>query len=63
MSDSARPATAAILTFGCKLNIADSEAMARYPRAAGWNVVDRAAEDAEAIIVNTGSASDKGVAP
>jgi len=52
MSDSARPATAAILTLGCKLNIADSEAMARRLRDAGWNVVDRAT-DAEAIIVNT----------
>jgi threonylcarbamoyladenosine tRNA methylthiotransferase MtaB len=53
MSDSARPATAAILTLGCKLNIADSEAMARRLRDAGWNVVDRATGDAEAIIVNT----------
>src|SRR3989304_2726984 len=40
MSDSA-PATAAILTLGCKLNIADSEAMARRLREAGWRVVDR----------------------
>jgi threonylcarbamoyladenosine tRNA methylthiotransferase MtaB len=52
MSESARPATAAILTLGCKLNIADSEAMARCLRAAGWNVVDRAT-DAEAVIVNS----------
>ena len=37
MSDSA-PATAAILTLGCKLNIADSEAMARRLRDAGWRV-------------------------
>jgi tRNA A37 methylthiotransferase MiaB len=29
MSEDKRPATAAILTLGCKLNIADSEAMAR----------------------------------
>src|SRR3989304_3456968 len=42
MSDSA-PATAAILTLGCKLNIADSEAMARRLREAGWRVVDRPA--------------------
>jgi len=52
MSDSARPATAAILTLGCKLNIADSEVMARRLRGAGWNVVDRPA-DADAVIVNT----------
>jgi threonylcarbamoyladenosine tRNA methylthiotransferase MtaB len=53
MSDSARPATAAILTLGCKLNIADSEAMARRLRNAGWKVTDRVAEDADAVIVNT----------
>ena len=52
MSESARPATAAILTLGCKLNIADSEAMARRLREAGWKVVDRATE-ANAVIVNT----------
>jgi threonylcarbamoyladenosine tRNA methylthiotransferase MtaB len=52
MSDSARPATAAILTLGCKLNIADSEAMARRLRDAGWHVVDRAT-DATAVIVNS----------
>jgi threonylcarbamoyladenosine tRNA methylthiotransferase MtaB len=54
MSDSARPATAAILTLGCKLNIADSEAMARRLREAGWSVVDRVPETgADAVIVNT----------
>jgi threonylcarbamoyladenosine tRNA methylthiotransferase MtaB len=53
MSDSARPATAAILTLGCKLNIADSEAMARRLRDAGWDVIDRATPDADAVIVNT----------
>jgi len=55
MSDSTRPATAAILTLGCKLNIADSEAMARRLRDAGWNVVDRISPEtnAEAVIVNT----------
>ncbi|HEY4685251.1 MAG TPA: tRNA (N(6)-L-threonylcarbamoyladenosine(37)-C(2))-methylthiotransferase MtaB, partial [Dehalococcoidia bacterium] len=52
MSESARPATAAILTLGCKLNIADSEAIARRLREAGWRVVDRPA-DAEAVIVNS----------
>ncbi|HLF71257.1 MAG TPA: tRNA (N(6)-L-threonylcarbamoyladenosine(37)-C(2))-methylthiotransferase MtaB [Dehalococcoidia bacterium] len=54
MSESARPATAAILTLGCKLNIADSEAMARRLRDAGWSVADRVPEGgAEAVIVNT----------
>ncbi|HEY7467531.1 MAG TPA: radical SAM protein, partial [Dehalococcoidia bacterium] len=53
MSDSARPATAAILTLGCKLNIADSEAIARRLRDAGWDVIDRATPDADAVIVNT----------
>jgi threonylcarbamoyladenosine tRNA methylthiotransferase MtaB len=48
--------TAAILTLGCKLNIADSEAMARRLRDAGWRVIDRAG-DAEAVIVNTCSVS------
>jgi threonylcarbamoyladenosine tRNA methylthiotransferase MtaB len=52
MSDSERPRTAALLTLGCKLNIADSEAMARRLRRAGWNVVDRAT-DADAVIVNS----------
>ena len=53
MSDSARPATAAILTLGCKLNIADSEAIARRLRDAGWKVADRVSEDADAVVVNT----------
>ncbi len=54
MSDNPRSTTAAILTLGCKLNIADSEAMARRLRHAGWNVVDRASEArADAVIVNT----------
>src|SRR5215216_6654552 len=52
MPESEQPATAAILTLGCKLNIADSEAMARRLRDAGWNVIDRAA-NADAVIVNT----------
>jgi threonylcarbamoyladenosine tRNA methylthiotransferase MtaB len=52
MSESARRNTAAILTLGCKLNIADSEAMARRLRDAGWDVTDRATE-ADAVIVNT----------
>jgi threonylcarbamoyladenosine tRNA methylthiotransferase MtaB len=53
MSESARPASAAVLTLGCKLNIADSEAMARRLREAGWLVTDRASPDADAVIVNT----------
>ena len=52
MSDTLRARTAAILTLGCKLNIADSEVMARRLRDAGWDVVDRAI-DADAVIVNT----------
>jgi threonylcarbamoyladenosine tRNA methylthiotransferase MtaB len=46
------PATAAILTLGCKLNIADSEALARRLRAAGWRVTEDAA-DANAVIINS----------
>ncbi|GAB4336773.1 MAG: tRNA (N(6)-L-threonylcarbamoyladenosine(37)-C(2))-methylthiotransferase MtaB [Dehalococcoidia bacterium] len=43
---------AAILTLGCKLNLADSEAIARGLRAAGYDVVDRMCE-ADAFVVNT----------
>lgn len=55
MSDRNHPATAAILTLGCKLNIADSEAMARRLRDAGWRVVDRLPQEggADAVIVNS----------
>ncbi len=55
MSDRTSPATAAILTLGCKLNIADSEAMARRLRDAGWNIVDRLTPEAgaDAVIVNS----------
>jgi len=42
----------AILTLGCKLNLADSETMARRMRDGGWSVVDRAA-GADAVVVNT----------
>ncbi len=52
MSEPARRPTAAILTLGCKLNIADSEAMARRLRDAGWSVVDRA-PGVDAVIVNS----------
>ncbi len=51
--DPARPPTAAVLTLGCKLNLADSEAMARRLRDAGWAVSDRPIADADAVIVNT----------
>ena len=53
MSEPARPATAAILTLGCKLNIADSENMARRLREAGWRVTDRLEAGADAVIVNS----------
>ncbi len=55
MSDTTSPATAAILTLGCKLNIADSEAMARRLRDAGWNIVTRLTPEtaADAVIVNS----------
>lgn len=52
MSDAARPA-AAVLTLGCKLNLADSEAMARRLREAGWRVVDRMVPEAAAVIINS----------
>src|SRR4051794_33166377 len=53
MAEPARPATAAILTLGCKLNIADSENMARRLREAGWHVTDRLDAGADAVIVNS----------
>ena len=43
---------AAILTLGCKLNIADSDAIARGLQASGFDVVDRMCE-ADAFVVNT----------
>lgn len=43
---------AAILTLGCKLNLADSEEIARGLRGAGYDVVDRVCE-ADAFVVNT----------
>src|SRR3990172_1638222 len=55
MSDPPSPSpTAAILTLGCKLNLADSETMARQLRAAGWTVIDRP-RAADAVIANTSS--------
>jgi len=47
----ARP-VAAILTLGCKLNLADSDEIARGLRGAGYDVVDRLCE-ADAYVVNT----------
>lgn len=47
----ARP-LAAILTLGCKLNLADSEEIARGLRTAGYDVVDRVCE-ADAYVINT----------
>lgn len=46
------PRRAAILTLGCKLNLADSEEIARGLRAAGFDVVDHVCE-ADAYVVNT----------
>ncbi|GBD24163.1 Threonylcarbamoyladenosine tRNA methylthiotransferase MtaB [bacterium HR29] len=43
---------AAVLTLGCKLNLADSEEIARALRRAGYEVVDRLCE-AEAVVINT----------
>jgi threonylcarbamoyladenosine tRNA methylthiotransferase MtaB len=48
---SGRP-IASILTLGCKLNLADSEEIARGLRAAGYEVVDHLCE-ASAVVVNT----------
>ncbi|HEX6030201.1 MAG TPA: MiaB/RimO family radical SAM methylthiotransferase [Tepidiformaceae bacterium] len=47
-----RRPVAAVLTLGCKLNLADSEEIARGLRAAGYDVVDRLCE-ADAFVVNT----------
>jgi len=43
---------AAIVTLGCKLNLADSETIARRLQAAGFAVVDRLCE-ADAFVLNT----------
>lgn len=47
----ARP-LAAVLTLGCKLNLADSEEIARALRARGFEVVDAVCE-ADAFVINT----------
>ena len=44
--------TAAVLTLGCKLNLADSEEIARGLRGAGYDVVDHVCE-ADAYVINT----------
>lgn len=41
-----------MLTLGCKLNLADSEEIARALRQAGYDVVDRLCE-AEAVVINS----------
>lgn len=51
MAASPRP-LAAVLTLGCKLNLADSEEIARGLRERGFDVVDRVSE-ADAFVVNT----------
>ncbi len=43
---------AAILTLGCKLNLADSNEIGRELAAAGYDVIDHLAE-ADAVVVNT----------
>ena len=48
---SRRP-VASVLTLGCKLNLADSEAIAARLSAAGYDVVDSICE-ADAVVVNT----------
>jgi len=47
-----RRPVAAVLTLGCKLNLADSEAIAARLGAAGYDVVDSMCE-ADAVVVNT----------
>ena len=53
MSNPAEPPAATILTLGCKLNIADSEAIALDLRRAGWRVTERLSPDADAVIINS----------
>ena len=43
---------AAVLTLGCKLNLADSEEIAHGLRTSGYHVVDRLCE-ADAYVINT----------
>src|SRR5712691_51360 len=51
MSDMRSP-TVVIQTLGCKLNIADSEAMAHRFQEAGWRI-SKDSSSADAVIVNT----------
>ncbi|MCC7090032.1 MAG: tRNA (N(6)-L-threonylcarbamoyladenosine(37)-C(2))-methylthiotransferase MtaB [Dehalococcoidia bacterium] len=46
------PRLAAVLTLGCKLNLADSEEIAHGLRHSGYHVVDRLCE-ADAYVINT----------
>jgi threonylcarbamoyladenosine tRNA methylthiotransferase MtaB len=41
------------VTLGCKLNIADSEVIARRLRQSGWRVSDRISDNAAAIVINS----------
>ena len=53
MAASAKPLrNVAVLTLGCKLNLADSDQIARGLRNAGFDVVDHLCE-ADAYVVNT----------
>jgi threonylcarbamoyladenosine tRNA methylthiotransferase MtaB len=52
MARVARRPLAAVITLGCKLNLADSEAIARRLGSAGFAVVDHVCE-ADAFVVNT----------
>ncbi len=47
------PPTVAVLTLGCKLNQADSEALARRLAGEGVRVVDRPVREAAAFVINT----------
>ncbi len=48
-----RTPTVAVLTLGCKLNQADSEALARRLVAEGLRIVDRPLRGADAFVINT----------
>ncbi|MDO8616952.1 MAG: tRNA (N(6)-L-threonylcarbamoyladenosine(37)-C(2))-methylthiotransferase MtaB [Dehalococcoidia bacterium] len=52
-SGQASAPTVAVLTLGCKLNQADSEAIARSLGGNGVRVVDRPAAGADAFVINT----------
>lgn len=52
LTSAGRRPLAAILTLGCKLNLADSNEIGRELAAAGYDVIDHLAE-ADAVVVNT----------